>query len=120
MHTQPGVRVLWVWAMAGLLTLMPVTAAAQTTVANDPRTPSTASRLMSREEVATFADGFFEDKIGVYVPGATLAVVKDGAVLFAKGYGYANLERKTPVNVDTTIFHTASVSKKLFEKVKGE
>jgi len=44
------------------------------------------------------------------VPGATVAVVKDGKVVFSKGYGYANLEYDIK-NSPTTIFHVASVSK---------
>jgi len=43
-------------------------------------------------------------------PGAAIAVVKEGRIIFEKGYGMANLEydiRITP----TTVFHMASVSK---------
>jgi CubicO group peptidase (beta-lactamase class C family) len=43
-------------------------------------------------------------------PGAAVAVVKDGKILFSKGYGTANLEYGIP-NSPTTIFHVASVSK---------
>ena len=31
------------------------------------------------------------------IAGAVISVVKDGKVLFAKGYGYADVEKKTPV-----------------------
>lgn len=43
-------------------------------------------------------------------PGASVAVVKDGAILYKKGYGMANLEYGIP-NTPSTIFHIASVSK---------
>lgn len=43
-------------------------------------------------------------------PGAALAVVKDGKVIYSKGYGYANLEYGVE-NTPSTIFHIASVSK---------
>jgi CubicO group peptidase (beta-lactamase class C family) len=46
-----------------------------------------------------------------HIPGATVAVVQDGQLLFAKGYGYANLERRTPVVADQTLFRVGSVSK---------
>jgi CubicO group peptidase (beta-lactamase class C family) len=36
------------------------------------------------------------------VPGLALAVVADGEVLDARGYGYADLEQKRPVTPDTT------------------
>ncbi|MEO7965870.1 MAG: serine hydrolase, partial [Gemmatimonadaceae bacterium] len=43
-------------------------------------------------------------------PGASVAVVKDGKVLFAKGYGLADLEHHIP-NTPSTVFDIASVSK---------
>lgn len=43
-------------------------------------------------------------------PGAAVIVIKDGRVLHKKGYGYANLETKTPITPDTA-FDLASVSK---------
>jgi CubicO group peptidase (beta-lactamase class C family) len=43
-------------------------------------------------------------------PGAAVAVVKEGKVVFKKGYGMANLEYDIPIT-PSTIFHMASVSK---------
>ena len=43
-------------------------------------------------------------------PGAAVAVVQDGKLVFAKGYGIANLEYDIPIT-SNTIFHVASVSK---------
>lgn len=43
-------------------------------------------------------------------PGVAVAVVKDGKVVFKKGYGAANLEYDIPVTTKT-IFNIASVSK---------
>ncbi|MEM7085530.1 MAG: serine hydrolase [Bacteroidota bacterium] len=43
-------------------------------------------------------------------PGASVAVVKDGAIIYKNGYGMANLEYDIP-NSPNTIFHVASVSK---------
>ena len=44
------------------------------------------------------------------IPGLALAVVKDGKVVKAGGYGYADLERKVPMTPDT-VMKIASVSK---------
>ena len=44
------------------------------------------------------------------IPGAAVAVVKDGQVLLAKGYGLANVEHQVPVTPDT-IFQSGSVGK---------
>jgi CubicO group peptidase (beta-lactamase class C family) len=45
------------------------------------------------------------------IAGATIAIVKDGKLLFAKGYGYADYEKKRPVSADETLFRPGSVSK---------
>ncbi|MFC1557710.1 serine hydrolase domain-containing protein [candidate division KSB1 bacterium] len=43
-------------------------------------------------------------------PGAALAVVKDGEILYAQGYGMANLEYDIPTTPQS-VFHVASISK---------
>lgn len=43
-------------------------------------------------------------------PGVALAVVRDGKVVYSRGYGMANLEYSVPITA-TTVFHVASVSK---------
>jgi CubicO group peptidase (beta-lactamase class C family) len=43
-------------------------------------------------------------------PGCALAVVRDGAILYKRGYGMANLDHDIPIR-PSTIFHVASISK---------
>lgn len=63
-------------------------------------------------EFAAFADDFFEQQLSESnIPGAVISVVKDGSIFFAKGYGYANLEKQIPVDADKTLFRVASISK---------
>ncbi len=45
------------------------------------------------------------------VPGFSITVLKEGKTLLQKGFGYADLERKIPVDAAKTIFRIASVSK---------
>ena len=45
------------------------------------------------------------------VPGLAITVLKEGKVLFQKGYGHADIDIKTPIDPKTTLFRTASVSK---------
>jgi CubicO group peptidase (beta-lactamase class C family) len=45
------------------------------------------------------------------VAGALVVVVKDDAVLFEKGYGYADVAKQTPVDPERTLFRFGSVSK---------
>jgi len=44
------------------------------------------------------------------IPGLSLAVVKDGQIILAKGYGYANVEHQVPVKPET-IFQSGSMGK---------
>ena len=62
---------------------------------------------------------FIKDSLDNYInremkrwqlPGMALAIVKDGKVIFMKGYGYADAEQKTPVT-ENTVFQIASNSK---------
>lgn len=45
------------------------------------------------------------------IPGAVVTVVKDGRVALNKGYGYADVEKKSPIDPERTLFRIASVSK---------
>ena len=46
------------------------------------------------------------------IPGGAVAVMRDGRLLYARGFGYADVENKTPVQPDA-LFRIASVSKTL-------
>ena len=43
-------------------------------------------------------------------PGVALAVIRDGKIVYAKGYGLADLERNVPVTT-TTVFDVGSIAK---------
>ncbi len=45
-----------------------------------------------------------------HIPGVSVAVVKDGRVVMAKGYGVANVELSVPAN-ENTVYQLASVTK---------
>lgn len=78
-----------------------------------PAAPSpSAPGLNDSQEFAAFLDQFFNQEMAkAHVPGAVIAVVKDGELFFAKGYGYANVEEQIPVVADRTLFRVASLSK---------
>ena len=44
------------------------------------------------------------------IPGGEVAVLRDGKLIYARGFGYADVENKTPVQPDA-LFRIASVSK---------
>ena len=63
-------------------------------------------------ELEAFIDGIMAVHLQAnHVSGATIAVVKDGKLFFAKGYGYADFKSKKPVLADRTMFRPGSVSK---------
>lgn len=45
------------------------------------------------------------------IPGAVFIMVKDGQILLAKGYGYADIGRQRPIVPEKTIFRAGSISK---------
>ena len=74
--------------------------------------PSTRQGPTDPQEVETFLDKFFAKEMPTkHIPGAVVALVKDGEIFFTKGYGYANVEKKIPVVPDKTLFRVASISK---------
>jgi CubicO group peptidase (beta-lactamase class C family) len=76
-----------------------------------PQTTAAQPQL-TREDLEAFMDGIapMQLKQGD-IGGMVVAVVKDGKVLFAKGYGYSDVARKKPVSVDSTLFRIGSISK---------
>lgn len=82
----------------------------------EPKTPvlpaPDAPGLNNLQEFEEFVDNFFNQEMSKsHIPGGVVSVVKDGKLFFAKGYGYANLEKKIPVVADKTLFRVASLSK---------
>jgi CubicO group peptidase (beta-lactamase class C family) len=55
-------------------------------------------------------DRLFEKWDKPNTPGAVLAILKDGKIIYSRGYGMANLEESVP-NAPSTVFHLGSVSK---------
>ena len=78
-------------------------------------TSETASKRvpeMTAADIEGFLDGLVPLQIGHDdIAGATIAVVKDGKLLFAKGYGYADVKTKKPVSAQETLFRPGSISK---------
>lgn len=67
---------------------------------------------LTTEDLETFFDSFVPLQIKqANIAGAVIAVVKDGGLLFAKGYGYSDAENNTPISPDKTLFRPGSISK---------
>lgn len=98
-------------ALLGALLVSSIVAAPMTYAAS-PDAKTSASGPNDPKEVEAFADQFFnQPQIKDQLTGATFVVVKDDQVLLKKGYGYADIAKKTPVDPDSTVFRIASISK---------
>lgn len=56
-------------------------------------------------------DEYAKQYIGTKVPGASVVVIKDGEIVFSKGYGYSDVMNKKPVISDKTVFEWGSITK---------
>jgi CubicO group peptidase (beta-lactamase class C family) len=76
------------------------------------KTDASGEKSFLAEEIGLFADAFFEDTMEDYhIPGTVFVAVENGQVVFARGYGYADLEKSTPVDPEKTMFCAGSVGK---------
>ncbi|HSB88923.1 MAG TPA: serine hydrolase domain-containing protein [Anaerolineales bacterium] len=106
-----------------ILLLGSLMAAAGTAAAQDdrgapggggPMIPSGGLGPTNAAELEAFLDELLAAQMEErHIPGAAVAVVRDGEVLLAKGYGYADLENGVPVDPELTVFRIGS-SGKLF------
>jgi CubicO group peptidase (beta-lactamase class C family) len=81
-----------------------------------PSAPSSTSNTtrgpQNVTELASFLNTTINDELATYhIPGATVAVVKDGKLFYANGYGYADVANKTPVDANATLFEIGSITK---------
>src|SRR5688572_4550566 len=67
---------------------------------------------LTRADAETWLDGFMPYALGsADIAGAVVVIVKDGQVLLQKGYGYADVAARKPVDPELTLFRPGSVSK---------
>ncbi|MDB5365711.1 MAG: serine hydrolase [Rhodospirillales bacterium] len=72
----------------------------------------TEPHVLSEADLASWLDGMMPWALARGdLAGAVVTVVKDGQVLFARGYGYADVAKRVPIDPAKTLFRVASVSK---------
>src|SRR5690348_12272681 len=92
----------------------PIAPTTSTTTANEVAPPPAkpGEHALTAEDLHAFLDGMIPYTLHRGdIAGATVAVVKDGKLLFAQGYGYADLKTHAPVIADQTLFRPGSISK---------
>lgn len=96
-------RLLVLLAIFGL-----ILGSASPAFAQNPAPPAQAEV----EDLEAFLDGVMADQMRQnHIPGAVIVMVRDGEVFFSKGYGYADLETRQPVDPAMTLFRPGSASK---------
>jgi len=75
--------------------------------------PSARAGPSDPKELEAWMDQFLADYLNSPAPSLGFVLVKDGKILFQKGYGYADADKRTPVVPGQTLFYAASVSKLL-------
>ena len=103
--------------MAGALALLVLAGAASSNAppVAAPAVPPAAAlpqREMTKADVDTWLDGYMPYALERgNAAGAVVIVVKDGKLLTQRGFGYADVAKRRPVDPETTLFKQASVSK---------
>lgn len=92
----------------------PLTPAPTATVAMTPTTPAgtQGGHVLTKADLDIWLDGYMPAALrSAAIPGAVITVVQGGQILTARGFGYADAEKRTPVDPDRTLFRPGSVSK---------
>ncbi len=76
------------------------------------RNIAAAQGPIDSQELQAFFDSVISAQLKAYhIPGATVAVMKNGQLFFAVGYGDADLAKHKPVVADQTLFGPGSIAK---------
>ena len=70
--------------------------------------------VMAKEttyDYETVIDMVAEEYIGKTIPGASIIISEHGDIVFAKGYGYADIEQQIPIEPSSTVFEWGSITK---------
>lgn len=70
-----------------------------------------ASPVAAADPPAQSVDAVFAELAKPGSPGCSLAVIRDGGIVYEKGYGLANVEHGVPIDPRTTVFDIGSTSK---------
>jgi len=113
--TTSSIRAGLGMGLAALLCATALVAAApdeEATAAAPDIVQAPVADLSDTADLEAFIDGMMAAHMpSRKIPAATIAIVKDGELLFAKGYGFADRETRTPVEADRTLFRPGSISK---------
>jgi CubicO group peptidase (beta-lactamase class C family) len=94
------------------LGLITAAAASAHDAASPQAQPQAATIELTATDLNAWLDGYLPYALqSGDIAGAVVAVVKDGRVLTERGYGFSDVEHRTPVDPEKTLFRPGSVSK---------
>jgi len=91
----------------------PSAAGAPPSAAPVPAAPATAAAApLTAADANAWLDGYLPYALATGdIAGAEVAIVRDGEVVTERGFGFADVEKRTPVDPRVTMFRPGSVSK---------
>ena len=113
-NKSPAISITLMLALVILFSAIGSARAEENPVAASQYAPATSLQQGPSDtaELEAFLDGLLAKQLTDYqIAGAAVSVVKDGKLFFAKGYGYADLANKIPVDPERTIFSLGSIGK---------
>src|SRR6188768_844004 len=92
--------------------LSPPATTESTAAPANPQSQAGSAVPLTKADVDIWLDGYLPYALRTAdIPGAVVTVVKDGQLLTARGFDYADREKRTPVDPERTLFRPGSVSK---------
>jgi CubicO group peptidase (beta-lactamase class C family) len=77
-----------------------------------PAGPDSSAHPLDGNDLHAWLDGLLPYAMKTSdIAGAVIAVVKDGKVIFQQGYGYADVEKRNPMDPERTMVRPGSTSK---------
>jgi len=103
-----GLLALGAWSAAVNAQQQGATGTSESLIPN----PSTTAHPLDKGDLEPWFDGFLPYAMETGdIAGGVIVVVKDGEILFEKGYGYSDVAKHAPVDPERTMFRPGSVSK---------
>lgn len=116
---RPRVFLHFIFQLALISSLATAQSPSATPVPSAPQAPAMSESKITEpphqltpDDLHAFLDGFMPMQLErENIAGAVVLVVKDGQILFSKGYGFSDVDKRTPITVDATLFRPGSISK---------
>lgn len=94
------------------LCILPTQAVAQPVVSLSPDTTTLSEGPSDPAEVGSYLDRLFNQQmVQNQIAGITAVMVKNGQVIYQRGYGQSDVENKVPIDPSNSLFRIGSVTK---------